>query len=269
MLLALSVENTYVVMGIFEEGQLRFTSRMTTDRLRTGDEYAISLDSVLTLHGIRREELTGGIISSVVPTVLRQLREAVCLILGKEPLVVGPGVKTGLNILMDNPATLGADLVCSAAAAIAEYPMPLIVVQLDTATTLLCVDGAGNYVGSVIAPGAAVSGAALSDACDQLPRVGMEAPGAVIGKNTVDCMRSGLVFGTAAMVDGLIDRVEDQLGGSCTLVATGSLAETILPHCAHRLTLDPVLLLKGLERIYERNRQPRRDRTGREPHAQQ
>lgn len=253
MILTLSVENTNLVLGVFAGEKLLFTSRIATDRSRTGDEYAIAFRSILDLHGILAGEIQGGIISSVVPALINEIKAALRLILGKEPLVVGPGVKTGLNILMDNPAALGSDLVVNAVAAAAEYPAPLIVVDLDTATTLCAVNEKKSFVGTVIAPGAALSAAALADACDQLPRISLEAPREIIGKNTIDSMKSGAVFGTAAMLDGLVSRMEAQLGGNCTVIATGSLAEIIAPHCSRNVMVDQRLLLKGLRRIYEKN----------------
>ena len=253
MILTLSVENTNLVLGVFAGEKLLFTSRIATDRSRTGDEYAIAFRSILDLHGISAGEIQGGIISSVVPALINEIKAALRLILGKEPLVVGPGVKTGLNILMDNPAALGSDLVVNAVAAAAEYPAPLIVVDLDTATTLCAVNEKKSFVGTVIAPGAALSAAALADACDQLPRSSLEAPREIIGKNTIDSMKSGAVFGTAAMLDGLVSRMEAQLGGNCTVIATGSLAEIIAPHCSRNVVVDQRLLLKGLRRIYEKN----------------
>ena len=253
MILTLSVENTNLVLGVFAGEKLLFTSRIATDRSRTGDEYAIAFRSILDLHGILAGEIQGGIISSVVPALINEIKAALRLILGKEPLVVGPGVKTGLNILMDNPAALGSDLVVNAVAAAAEYPAPLIVVDLDTATTLCAVNEKKSFVGTVIAPGAALSAAALADACDQLPRISLEAPREIIGKNTIDSMKSGAVFGTAAMLDGLVSRMEAQLGGNCTVIATGSLAEIIAPHCSQNVVVDQRLLLKGLRRIYEKN----------------
>lgn len=253
MILTLSVENTNLVLGVFAGEKLLFTSRIATDRSRTGDEYAIAFRSILDLHGISAGEIQGGIISSVVPALINEIKAALRLILGKEPLVVGPGVKTGLNILMDNPAALGSDLVVNAVAAAAEYPAPLIVVDLDTATTLCAVNEKKSFVGTVIAPGAALSVAALADACDQLPRISLETPREIIGKNTIDSMKSGAVFGTAAMLDGLVSRMEAQLGGNCTVIATGSLAEIIAPHCSRNVVVDQRLLLKGLRRIYEKN----------------
>ena len=253
MILTLSVENTYVVLGVFDGEELKFSSRMATDRKKTGDEYAVAFRSTLELHGIRRTDIQGGIVSSVVPALIREIRQALRLILGREPMVVGPGVKTGLNILMDNPASLGSDLVAAAVAATAEYPVPLIVADMDTATTLLAVNEKRNFVGTVIAPGTALSAQALAYACDQLPRISLEAPKEVIGRNTVDCMRSGAVFGTAAMLDGLVERMERQMGSRCTVIATGTLAGLITPHCSREILVDELLMLKGLQLIYEKN----------------
>ncbi len=180
---------------------------------------------------------------------------ALTLLLGQDAILVGPGIKTGLNILMDNPASLGSDLVVNAVAALAEYQTPLIVIDLDTATTLSAINSKKNYIGTIIAPGAALSAVALSNACDQLPRVSLDAPKDIIGKNTIDSIRSGVVYGTAAMLDGLIERIEHQLGPTCTVIATGSLAGVIAPHCRRDIIVDERLLHKGLRRIYEKNTQ--------------
>ena len=253
MTLALDVENTNIVLGCFDGDEIYFTSRIATDRKKTGDEYAISFKNILEMHGVALEKIRGSIVASVVPALINTIKEALRLLLKKEPMVVGPGVKTGLNILMDNPASLGSDMVVNAVAAMAEYPVPLIVIDLGTATTLLAVNGKKNFVGSVIAPGVAVSAGALAQACDQLPRISLEAPQEVIGRNTVDCMKSGAVFGTAAMLDGMVQRMEQQLGGACTVIATGSYAGEIIPHCQREIHVDDQLLLKGLRLIYEKN----------------
>ena len=251
--MTLSVENTNLVMGCFDGDVLRFTSRLAADRNKTGDEYAISFKSILDMHGIRREQITGSIVASVVPALIREIMEALRLTLGKEPLLVGPGVKTGLNILSDNPAALGSDLVVNAVAATNEYPAPLIVIDLDTATTLLAVNEKKAFVGSIIAPGVSISARALAESCDQLPQITIEPPRELIGRNTVDCMKSGVVFGIAAMLDGMVDRMERELGGDCCVVVTGPMADVIVPHCRREMTADPTLLLKGLRRIYEKN----------------
>lgn len=254
MLLALSVENTNVLMGCFDGQRLLFTSRMAADRKKTGDEYAISFKNVLDLYHVSRQQVEGSIVVSVVPALIHEILAALRLTLGQEPMLVGPGVKTGLNLLTDNPGALGTDLVVNGVAAAAEYPVPLIVIDLNTATTLLAINEKKSFVGSVIAPGPAISAAALAEKCDQLPRITIEAPRDVIGRNTVDCMKSGVVFGTAAMLDGLVERMERQMGQRCTVVVTGSLGPQLIPYCQREMLLDEHLLLKGLRQIYERNR---------------
>lgn len=254
LILAVSVENTNLVMGCFRGQELIFTSRIATDRKKTGDEYAVSFKNMLDLHGISANEISGSIVSSVVPALVRQILAALKGLLGQEPMLVGPGVKTGLNILSDNPGALGSDLVVNAVAAIAEYPVPLIAIDLDTATTLLAVDEKRRFTGSVIAPGVSISAQALADSCDQLPRITIEAPKMLIGKNTVDCMKSGVVLGIASMLDGMVERMEAQLGSDCCVIATGPMAEIIVPHCKRTMISDPLLLLKGLRLIYEKNR---------------
>ncbi len=253
MILALSVENTNLVMGCFQGEDLVFTSRLAADRQKTGDEYAISFKSILDIHGVDRKQITGSIVASVVPAMIRQIMEALRILLDREPILVGPGVKTGLNILSDNPGALGSDLVANAVAAIAEYPAPLIVIDLDTATTLLAVNEKKSFVGSIIAPGVSLSAKALAEACDQLPQITVEAPKSLIGRNTVDCMKSGVVFGIAAMLDGMVERMEQQLGGRCQVVVTGPMAPVVVPWCQREMTEDPMLLLKGLRRIYDKN----------------
>lgn len=253
MILTLNLENTDILLGCFQGEKLLFSSRLSADRKRSRDEYAISLRDILALYGVHTADLQGAIIASVVPGLTAVLKEALFLLLGREPLVVGPGVKTGLNIRMDHPASVGSDLVASAVAAIAEYPVPLVAVDMGTATTLLAVNGEKAYVGAIIAPGVSASLDALAEHCDQLPRVAVEAPRDVLGKNTVDSIKSGLIYGTAAMLDGLIMGVEEQLGCECTVIATGHNAKAIIPHCRRKMLLDEHLVLKGLRRIYEKN----------------
>ena len=253
MILALYVENTNIEMGCFEGKETYFTSRIATDRKKTADEYAISFKNILEMKHVSLPRVHGAIVASVVPAMINVIKDAVCLLLGTEPMVVGPGVKTGLNILMDNPGAVGSDFVVSSVAAMAEYPVPLIVVNFGTATTFHAVSEKKSFIGSVIAPGTALSSTALAGACDQLPRITIEAPGSVIGKNTVDSMKSGAVLGTAAMVDGMIARMEKHLGKQCTVVATGSLASAVVSYCETDITVDELLLLKGLRLIYEKN----------------
>ncbi|HAX72116.1 MAG TPA: type III pantothenate kinase [Firmicutes bacterium] len=253
MILVLDVGNTNIVLGCIEENKTHFVARFSTDRRKTADEYAINFKNIIELNGISRADISGCIISSVVPPLTNALKEAVRKTTGIDPMVVGPGIKTGLNITIDNPAQLGSDLVVDAVAALAEYKAPLIVIDLGTATTVSVVDALGNYVGGLIYPGVKISQEALSSNTSQLPSISLEAPKKVIGKNTIDCMKSGLINGSAAMIDGIIDRIEDEIGQPCTVVATGGLSNAIVPHCRKQIIIDDTLLLKGLLLIYKKN----------------
>ena len=255
MLLALDVGNTNITLGVFDGEELLFVSRMATDASRMEDQYAIELRDILHLYGVRRAHISGAVISSVVPNLSASLKQAVTRLFGFEPLSVGPGVKSGLNIKIDNPAQLGADMVAGAVAAIAKYSLPCIVYDLGTATTISVLDRTGNFLGGTICAGVGVSLDALTSRTAQLPHISLETPAKVIGTNTVDCMKSGLLCGAAAMVDGMADRIEDELGEKTTLVATGGLAPEVVKSCRRDVILDGSLLLEGLRLIYERNQQ--------------
>ena len=206
------------------------------------------------MHGIDRHEIDGAIISSVVPQLTEILKRAVRIFCDVDPLVVGPGVKTGLNILIDNPKQLGSDLVVDAVAALAEYKPPLIILDLGTASTMSVIDRQANYRGGVIIPGVRLSLEALAARAAQLQNISMEAPKHVIGTNTIACMQSGLIYGQASMFDGMIDRIEDELGEKATIIATGGLARPVLVHCKHEVIIDDDLLIKGLMVIYKKNK---------------
>ena len=207
----------------------------------------------MLMHGIDRHEITGGIISSVVPQLTDILKRSLQICCEIEPLVVGPGIKTGLNILIDNPKQLGSDLVVDAVAALAEYKPPLIVLDLGTASTMSVLDRNGNYRGGVIIPGVRISLDALASRASQLQNISLEAPAHVVGTNTIDCMKIGLIYGQASMFDGMIDRIEEELGEKATIVATGGLARPILMHSHHEIIIDDDLLIKGLVHIYKKN----------------
>lgn len=253
MILALDAGNTNIVLGIVEHDTVLFSARLATDRSKTEDEYAVFFKNILELHNVNPRDIHGGIISSVVPPLTHVLKRAIELVSGTTPLVVGPGVKTGLNILIDNPKQLGSDLVVDAVAALAEYPAPLILLDMGTATTFSAIDARGNFLGVVILPGVRVSQEALSSRTSQLPHISMEAPDHVIGRNTTASMQSGMVYGQASMVDGMIDRIQEELGGTATVIATGGLSRQIIPHCRHKILYDNDLLIKGLLLIYKRN----------------
>ena len=254
MLLALDVGNTNIVIGFLDESGIRNIARLETDRDKTAHEYAISLRQVIEFSGIAPENIDGAILSSVVPPINGALIAAVRMITGIRPLVVGPGMKTGLNIALDNPATMGSDLVVGAAAALAIHDPPLIIIDMGTATTITAIDKTGTYVGGCISPGPKISAEALSARTAQLPAISLESPKKAIGKNTIDAMRSGVMLGSACMVDGMIDRIDAELGGGATVVATGGIARFVLPMCRHAIEYDRDLLLKGLALLYENNR---------------
>ncbi len=254
MLLALDVGNTNIVLGCFDGDNILFRERVSTNQQATDLEYATRIRMALDMYGIDRKEINEAIISSVVPSVTNTLKKAVEKYLGCTPMIVGPGIKTGLSIVIDNPAQLGSDLVVDAVAGISEYPVPLIIIDMGTATTFSLVDAKKRYLGGVIMTGMAVSTEALVSRTSQLPRIAFEAPKSVIGTNTIDCMKSGIMYSTACAIDGMIDRIEEEIGEHCTVVATGGLAGTVVPLCKKDIILDDDLLLKGLHVIFEKNR---------------
>lgn len=253
MLFAIDVGNTNITLGAYDSGILSFTARLATDPLKTSDQYAVEIKNILGLYGLDYNTLEDCIISSVVPAVGKSVSDAVARLCGIVPLMLGPGVKTGLNIKIDNPAQLGADLVAGAVGALEEYTMPCVVIDLGTATTLSVIDRNGAFLGGTIAAGVRLTLKALTENTAQLPSIPIEAPRSVIGANTVDSMQSGLVFGTAAMLDGLLDKIEGELGETPTVVATGGLAAEIIAHCRRNIIYNENLLLDGLRAIYEKN----------------
>ena len=254
MILAIDMGNSNIVVGGIDSDRVYFEERLTTDRSRTNLEYAIYIKNILEIHGIDISRIEGTIISSVVPPLNNTITTAIKKITGKAPMLVGSGMKTGLNIIMDNPKTTGSDMIVDAVAALREYPAPLIVIDMGTATTMSVIDPAGNYIGGVILPGLSISLDTLSSRTAQLPQISLETPGKVIGKNTIDCMRSGIMYGTASMIDGIIDRMEAELGQETTVIATGGLSRFVMPLCRHDIIIDNALLLKGLFILYQKNR---------------
>lgn len=254
MLLAIDIGNTNLVIGCIENDQILFKARIATDRLRTSDQYGVEIKNMLEAYGVQIKDIDDCIISSVVPPVFNSVKTGVIKIIGKQPMVVGPGLKTGLNIHMDVPSQVGSDRIVIAVAALAEYKAPLILMDLGTATTIEVVEPENSYLGGVIIPGVKISLDALTSRAAQLPGISLDKPKTVIGKNTIDCMRSGMIYGTAAMIDGLIDRMEEELGHPSTLVATGGMAQFITPLCKHDIILEKDLLLKGLNIIYQKNK---------------
>ena len=231
MLLALDVGNTNIVIGFLDASGIRNIARLETDRDKTAHEYAISLRQVIEFSGIAPEDVDGAILSSVVPPINGALVAAVRMITGIRPLVVGPGMKTGLNIALDNPATMGSDLVVGAAAALAMHAPPLIIIDMGTATTMTVIDREARVLGGAIIPGVGISLEALASGTSQLPHISLDAPKKCISTDTIEAMRSGSVYGTAAMLDGMIERMEDELGEPAAVIATGGLGGIVIPHC--------------------------------------
>ncbi len=254
MILAIDIGNTNIVVGCIDHEKTYFIERLSTDRSKTELEYAIMIKNVLDIYQIGAEKLSGGIVCSVVPQITQIVRIAAEKILHRSVMVLGPGIKTGMNILMDNPAQVGSDLIADAVGAIAEYPAPLIIFDMGTATTVCVVDEKKNYIGGMILPGVRTALDALTTRAAQLSGIDLVPPKRTIGKNTIECMKSGVINSNAASVDGLIVRIEEELGCKATVVATGGLAKSIIPHCREKVILDDDLLLKGLQIIYEKNR---------------
>ena len=254
MILAIDIGNTNIVIGCMEGDKCSFIERLSTVRTKTELEYAIDIKNVLDIYQVDPAALQGGIISSVVPQITKIFQLAAEKILKKDVMVVGPGLKTGLNIMLDNPSEMGADRVADAVAAMTFYPVPLVIVDMGTATTVSVVDEKKRFMGGMILPGVRISLDALTARASQLSGISIEEPKRLIGRNTVDCMKSGILYGNAAAVDGIVDRIEEYLGQDVTVIATGGMSKKIIPHCKREMILDADLLLKGLLVIYEKNR---------------
>ena len=254
MILAIDIGNTNIVLGGFSDDNLTFVARIATNANKTEDEYATKIKSILALHEVDKASVKGCIISSVVPPLNAVMTKAIHIAYGVEAVMVGPGIKTGINIVCDNPSTVGADLICACVASHHIYGSPSLVVDMGTATKMMVLDRTGAFIGVSIIPGVNIGLRALASGTAQLPQISLEAPKSVIGKNTADCMRSGVVFGNACMIDGMIDRFNDEMGEELKVIATGGLASTIVRHCKHDITLDDDLLLKGLNILYNKNK---------------
>ncbi|MBR6760651.1 MAG: type III pantothenate kinase [Oscillospiraceae bacterium] len=252
-ILAIDIGNSNIVIGCVKDHKVEFVERVSTQRNQTDLEYAICCHMVLELHKIDPKTLNGAIISSVVPPLTALLASAIRKLTGIESLIVGPGIKTGVNILMDQPAQVGSDLVVAAVAAIHEYGAPALVIDMGTATTLTVIDQHRNFIGGLILPGVQIALQSLESMTAQLPRIHLKAPAKAIGGNTIDAMQSGLVYGNAASIDGLIDRITEEVGYPLTVVASGGLAPLIIAQCRHDIIIDQELLLKGLDLLYYKN----------------
>ncbi|MDD5938370.1 MAG: type III pantothenate kinase [Clostridiales bacterium] len=253
MILTADIGNSTTTLALFNgEGRLVFRSSFSTDPHATQDQFAIQLFSVFQLYQVDLRQVTGGIIASVVPPVTEALSAAVTRLMGKPPLVVGTGIRTGLNIRADLHTQLGADIVAYCVGAVAKYPSPVIVVDLGTAITFSVLRG-NVYAGCVIAPGVRVGLEALSKQAAELPHISLAKPGNILGRNTVDAMRAGAVYGNACLVDGMIARLEEATEPAVAIVATGSYVDDVVPYCRRSIIRDPDLLLEGLYLLYQKN----------------
>jgi len=253
LVLAIDIGNTNIVIGGFKNDNLEFVVRIATNPANTEDEYATKILNVLEVYNVGRQDVTGAIISSVVPPLTAIMKKAISFAYGVDSLLVGPGIKTGINIHCDNPSSVGADLICACVAAHNLYKSPALVIDMGTATKIMVIDKNGTFIGVSIIPGVNIALKALTQGTAQLPQISLDAPKSVIGKNTADCMRSGVVFGNASMLDGMIDRFNEEMGENLPVYATGGLAPTIIPHCKHDIFIDENMVLKGLNILFKKN----------------
>ncbi len=255
MLLTIDIGNTNITIGVYNSDELVFVSRIATDRSKTPDQYAIDFKQIFALYNTPQNSFQGAAISSVVPELSSSISDAVKKITGCKPMILGPGIKTGMNILIDNPAQLGADLLAGCVGAAALYPLPCLVVDLGTASKISVIDKNGSFCGCTITPGIGISLDALSARTSQLPSISLKTPKKAIGKNTVDSMQSGTVFGYAAMIDGLCEKLEEELGEKVmSTVATGGLAKDLIKSCKRNIAYNGELIHYGLKVLYEKNK---------------
>jgi len=253
MLLVIDVGNTNIVYGLFEGAKLEHQFRVESGRGRTADEYAVVLKQLCEMHGIAPAQVDAAIIASVVPALTEPMVGLVKRAFGLDAKIVGPGIRSGMAILYENPREVGADRIVNAVAAFDLIKGAVIVVDFGTATTFDCVTPKGEYLGGVIAPGIQISADALFSRAARLPRVEIVQPPKVVGKNTVHSMQSGIVYGYVGLVDGVVERLRDELGYPCEVIATGGLASLIAPLTRSIKTVDPTLTLTGLRLLHERN----------------
>jgi len=256
MILVIDVGNTNIVLGIYERKKLLNFWRVKTDADKTSDEYGMIINQLFELNGYKFSDIEEIVICSVVPTIMYTLEHMTRKYFGKEPLVVGPGIKTGMNIKYDNPKEVGADRIVDAIAAYELYGGPLVIVDFGTATTFSAVSKNGEYLGGAICPGVRISMDALFQRTAKLPRVELTKPGTVIGKNTVNSMQAGIIYGHVGQVDYIVERMKSELGDPNTkVIATGGLSKLIASESRTVDTINGLLTLEGLRIIYERNRE--------------
>ena len=254
MILTVDIGNSNIVLGVVEENEILFEARLRTDATKTSDEYCTDLKMIMEVNHVEVNAIEGSIVASVVPPVLNSIQTAIMKLTGKKCLVVGPGLKTGLNIAIENPGQTGADLVVGCVAALREHEPPMIIVDMGTATTMVVLDKNGALVGGCICPGVKVSLDALTGKTALLPGIQLDQPKKAIGRNTIECMRSGIMLGNACMIDGMVERMEAELGYPAKVIATGGIARFITPMCKTQILYDKDLIVKGLAALYRENR---------------
>ena len=254
MILAIEIGNTYTVLGCLNDTDILFIERISTKTEETDFEYAVQFKTLFDIYNIDIESIEGTIISSVVPPMVEIIKNAVNKIIHKPIKIVGPGLKTGINIKMDNPASVGTDLIVNAVGALSQYKPPFLVILMGTATTISVIDKNGSYIGGTIMPGVEVALESLVENTAQLPQIRIKDNGHVIGKNTVECMQNGVTLGAAASVDGLIDRIEEELGYTTTGIVTGIFGQRVVKYMKKKVIYDEKISLLGLKAIYDKNR---------------
>ena len=254
MILTIDIGNSNIVLGGVKDDQIVFEARLRTEVTKTSDQYCVDLKILMEVYGVSNKDIEGTIIASVVPQVLNSMRTAIQKLTGKVPLVVGPGLKTGLNILLENPGQTGADLVVADVAALREHKPPLNIIDMGTATTMSVLDKNGAHIGGCIIPGVKISMDALTDKTALLPGLQLDQPKKAIGRNTIDAMRSGIMLGAACMLDGMVERMEAELGYKTTVIVTGGIAKFIVPMCKTPMIYDKDLIIKGLAALYRDNK---------------
>jgi len=254
LILAIDIGNTSISLGGFVNDKLVFVSRISTDCTKTEDEYALCILDALRLHGVGVSDVKGVIAASVVPPLNLTVKKAIRFLFATDMILVGPGIKTGIGIQCDIPSSVGADIIAASVAVNSIYGSPSLIIDMGTATKMTVINKKGAFIGTSIIPGVLMGLNALAERTAQLPKISLEVPSAVIAKNTADCMRSGVIFGNASMIDGMIDRINEETGESLSVYATGGMASLIVPHCKHKIRVDENLVLEGLNILYKKNR---------------
>lgn len=255
MLLALDIGNTHITIGTYSDNKLLCVCRLSSDRFRTEDQYAVEIRDILDINGININNINHAVIGSVVPSLTLILKRSIKKLTNINPLDISSIQNPGINIKLKDPSLIGSDLLAGCVAAVNLFPLPAIIFDLGTATTICVVDSSKNMLGGVITPGPLISLEALTSRSALLSSISLQAPKFTIGKTNEDCMRSGLVFGTACMIDGMCDRIETEIKNKCTIIATGGLAKDIIPYCKRDIILSDNLILEGLKILYQNSKE--------------